>query len=137
MPTTEIVFFNGWESSKKGLGRGLISFIPIFIFSSLYYKYKGNTSFTSVFFISLAMCSAIGVQLPSSLRESYLYGGSVGLLVSLVIVSHLYTIPDGQERSKVKNVFFIICITILCSIISTLTWKLSNKFNLYPPSYIV
>ena len=90
MTTSTIVYFGSLADSKKGLQRTLVAFFVLWAIMFFLYKSKAqNTSIVKLaiasFAIALVLVSALGVQLPKSLKEAALYGALVGFVVS---VSH-------------------------------------------------
>jgi len=91
---TQLVFFNGIESSKEGTIRALIAFTILLIInsiwysmlSSLYHPYNNSAEnrvikITGMFVSLVLLSSAIGVQLPDSVENAVTYGALVGLVV--------------------------------------------------------
>ena len=89
MVKSTIVYFGSLAESKKGLQRTLIAFFVMWI--CLFFMFKSRSSISKVAVASaataLVLVSAIGVQLPRSLKEAALYGALVGLVVSVSIAA--------------------------------------------------
>ena len=127
MPRTELVFFDGWEASKNGLARGFIAFVPLCVSLSIYHKVNVDipTRLSYILIVSLVLCSAIGVQLATTTRESVYYGLLVGACVSILTVCYKEMITNCGKTlpSSIKYVIFL---TLLTTITSLITHKVSK-----------
>jgi len=130
MPTTKLGYFRNLEESKYGTLRGLIAFILLFIsFSSFYLLNKkrlgwSNKPWLRVVLVSVVLCSSLAVQLPTTYPETILYGMLVGFAVSVATVSFM-------NKSLVFSTGIVAFMTTICGLVSTATFFLSTKLNLY------
>lgn len=119
---TELIFFDNWSNSMKGTNRGLIAFITLIIFDTIYlsltkdyyYISKDPINIYSAILTWLVICSAISVQIPKSVQESALYGALVGFSLYSVFNLTNYSI---LKEWKLHNVIMdTIWGTFVCSI---------------------
>ena len=138
---TDLVFFDGLHSSKHGTLRGLIAFILLILISSLWFFltynciYKSsvqNLNFTvysartilSCIVIYLLICSALGVQLPSSWYNAFVYGSLVGVVV--FGVSNLTIFALVGDYSILTATMDTVFATVMCGLISICVYYVSN-----------
>lgn len=132
---TKLIFFDTPRNSGElGTARGAIAIVPIVIPLAFLSLCVRNTTklhkSIGVILLSLVLCSAIGVQLPSSYVESITYSFLMGLVVSIsyVCIALLY----GKYRHT-----DLACIPLLCAILimsACVTRALSVQWNLYGES---
>ncbi len=129
-----LIFFDTRANSTKGTLRGLVSFVPLLIFLVLVTKLTTRVKrrgisarkFIACFLLAFFVCSAIGVQLPKSYYESFLYSILVAMTLSITYTSLEYIFYE-----QIKNMFVIFIFVILIIFLSLLTRFISIKFNLY------
>lgn len=129
MVKSTIVYFGSLAESKKGLQRTLIAFFVMWI--CLFFMFKSRSSISKVAVASaataLVLVSAIGVQLPRSLKEAALYGALVGLVVSVSIAA---TAAVMFSASMEFAATVVVGLTALCSLIASLNFKYFSKIKL-------
>lgn len=132
MTTSTIVYFGSLADSKKGLQRTLVAFFVLWAIMFFLYKSKAqNTSIIKLaiasFAIALVLVSALGVQLPKSLKEAALYGALVGFVVSVSIASTTSVIFDTNLGFTLTTIGGM---TSLCSIVASLNYKYFSKIKI-------
>jgi hypothetical protein len=133
MPKTRLIYFGDSNDSKYGTLRGAAAFAPIFLimFSASYFQCTSpistSTRILAVGLASLFLCSAVGVQLPSSYREAALYGGLVGLVVSSCCLCFM-SVSTGSAAAYIVAVPLL---TLSVSLVSILTMMISKRFGFY------
>ena len=132
MTTSTIVYFGSLADSKKGLQRTLVAFFVLWAIMFFLYKSKAqNTSIVKLaiasFAIALVLVSALGVQLPKSLKEAALYGALVGFVVSVSIASTTSVLFDTNLQFALTTVAGM---TALCSILASLNYKYFSKIKI-------
>lgn len=97
---TQLIFFDTHEEGMKGTLRGFVCITILIILDLLWFQImdydpivsKKKINYFSAFITYLLLCSAISVQLPSSLVEASVYGMLVGLVTYGVFNSTSYSI---------------------------------------------
>jgi hypothetical protein len=127
MVNTELIFFGTLHDSYKGTLRGCISFFPLCVlFFLLFPSYTIHS-----LCLALILCSAVGVQLPTSNKVAILYGLLVGLCISICSVCMYDMISDTNELQT--NMLVFVCgFSVLIGSMSYLTRFVSTTFGLYP-----
>mgnify|MGYP001437538326 CR=1 FL=1 len=136
MVKTQLIFFDDVvQSGKFGTLRGLCALliilpfmIPVAVWSNASRCHKMWT----VLLASLALCSAIGVQLSGSYIESIVYASLIGLVISSVFIC-IKVLMFGYEEVKNKHLMWIsIPYLIVCLICAALfTHWMSTTCGLY------
>ena len=133
MPNTRLIYFGDSNDSKYGTLRGSVAFAPIFLVllgASYFYRTPPVSTSARILAVGLAslfLCSAVGVQLPSSSSEAALYGGLVGLVVSSCCVCFMF-VNTGSSTAYIAAIPLII---LTVSLTSVLTMKVSKRFGFY------
>ncbi len=135
MTVSELVYFDGFDESKKGLSRGFVAFVPLW-FSLFFASFLIRTTIPLpvldrvlvISTVSLVICSMIGVQKSKSNKESLQYGALSGFCVSIVSVIYLYLL---ERRLGYESLVFIVFMSFLCSIVSAITRYISSEYSLY------
>lgn len=135
---TKLIFFGSLEESVKGILRGSIALITFIILSYLWYRiiaklfyskyYNEDISNTKkIVGYSLAvfvLISAIGVQLPSSIKEATVYGSLVGfVLYGFLNGSNLITNKKWDYKITVIDILWGVISSSILSIIVYLVFK--------------
>lgn len=134
MPSTHLIYFGNSNDSKYGTLRGTVAFIPLFLvlmYASYFYRTPSISMGARILAVGLAallLCSAIGVQLPNTSSEAFLYGGLVGLVVSSCCVCFMF-ISTGSSMAYIAIVPLLI---LTASLTSLLTLKVSKRLGFYP-----
>ena len=135
--TTLIYFDTPTNSGKFGTLRGFFSILIILpLLGPVIHLSKakpGHKAWTTIL-LSLALCSAIGVQLSKSYKESILYAGLIGLVISIGFICITVYMDDYKDRGEKNNHYTWLSIPYLCAtlILSAIfTHFVSNKLNLY------
>ena len=146
MVVTSLIYFdNPVNSGIYGTLRGLVSFPIILLFGIPFLclcRGAAVHKIWSLILLSLALCSAIGVQLPKGYGECILYAGLIGLVVSVGFIC-IRTLFDGYadsiEASEKENkrdhlIWLSIPYLCVCLIVSAVcTHAVSKRFDLYRP----
>lgn len=143
---TELVFFDGLHQSKNGTLRGLIAFILLMAFSSLWFfitydwMYKSSIqklnsslfsarTIISFILIYLLVCSALAVQIPSSWDNALVYGLLVGLVVfGVANLAFIAIIEDYSILTAIVDTMFAM---IMCGIVSVCVYHISKTAGWY------
>lgn len=115
---TQLIFFDNNEESKKGLKRGSIAFCIILILlivqNAIFTKYKYTYRLLlSYMVVSLLLCSAIGVQLPTNINEASIYSCLIGLVVFGIYYSMNYGLYNISFSKALGGIIIGIIITTI------------------------
>jgi hypothetical protein len=129
---SEIVFFDGWDNSKKGLVRGLILFPVCFVFLMLWHMMnKNGEQFSTKHWISItlqsvAIVSIIGIHNPNSFKQALFFGMILGYVISnLINLNFLIMRKITVSEMIARDIQGI----ILFGILSVLLYYLTTKFK--------
>lgn len=130
---TELFFFGNSDVSAIGCVRGLIAFLPLFLFllplhHVLLYPYIKHEwkVYLYTFIIALFVASMFGVQNPSTLDEEIVFD----LLVTLVVHAIHFSLSFVLEGFSIKVYLFSMVYVILLSIgVSYILWENAPTFN--------
>lgn len=120
---SDLIFFDTFAESKKGVYRGFIYLILFTVINILWFNLTKDviysdlkvdyTKFIPSFFVTgILIGSALGVHLPSSPEKASLYGMLVGLVIYTISNLLLYNFQE-------KWTFCPMLIDILYGVIST------------------
>lgn len=123
---TELIFFDSVKNSINGTIRGLIAFITLIIFDII--RFSATKTYPKNIFamllVYLIICSAIGVQLPKTYKETFVYSMLVGFVIYSVL--NLYNlgfnnkvIPDNTNSIIINTIINIILGTLSCILASS------------------
>jgi hypothetical protein len=130
---TTIRYFDGWESSKVGLARGLIIF-PFCVAASYGLSILVTPTQTNNFFVALVMglilCSLLGVQDTgttdnSSLNNVIYYGASIYFCIYTAIIIS----SSSLSLFELKSLGIIILATVSGILNAFILFKLGPVFN--------
>ena len=138
MVKTSLIYFDTVvNSGKYGTLRGLCAFIiiiPFFLPLWCVFKSKLKHKIWSTILLALALCSAIGVQLPGSYWDSALYAGLIGAVISVGFICIRTMVDDYKEDPKDNDhmlwtIVPYLCLCLICA--ALFTRYMSLKFDLY------
>lgn len=133
---TQLIFFDTkYNSGVLGTLRGCAAIGPILLPLALW-AWSSDLSpvgkVLTVTVVSLALCSAIGVQLPKSYRESAVYASLVASVVAVCFVCGA-SLAHGEFRAS--SYLPVIPAAVATLVASALTTRaLSLRFRLYGDS---
>ena len=136
---TQLIFFDSFENSVKGTTRGLIAFISLILFDIVRFSITKNSDKSNVpkniyamILVYLLLCSAIGVQLPSTYLEALIYGLLVGFVVYSIL--NLYNIgfnndpvPKENMNKSLNIIINILLGTVSCGIAASIIYLLYHS----------
>tara|TARA_Y100000389_G_C17122685_1_gene346225 strand:- start:123 stop:527 length:405 start_codon:yes stop_codon:yes gene_type:complete len=131
---TTLIYFDTIENSKKGTLRGLVAIITLILcdliwFQILDYKKEGGVTkkfnYISAFLAWLLICSAIGVQLPSTYKEAVVYGILVGFVIYGVFNATNYAI--NKDWSLKLSILDTLWGMTVCGISSSIVYVIFHK----------
>ena len=129
---TQLILFDSLQNSGVlGTLRGCFAIIPIIISIGLYAFYTQQSNWKkwlAVILISLALCSAIGVQLPANYKECITYGALIGLVVSVCFVCGMILFNIKVQKQHLLTIPILSLVLILSAFI---TRAASLRFRLY------
>jgi uncharacterized membrane protein len=146
---TELIYFGDFNDSKKGLIRGSIAFVILLLLTSFWFMLTYNSFYRKTFqdvlggdkikfsarlIISLLLfyvliCSAIGVQIPSSWREAFVYGG---LCCGVVFgTSNLLFVGFFEKYSISTAIIDTLCGILIGGITSVCVYRIAERINAY------
>lgn len=129
---TQLIFFDTkYNSGVLGTLRGCAAIGPILLPLALWARSSDLSpvgKVLTVTVVSLVLCSAIGVQLPKSYRESAVYASLVASVVSVCFVCGA-SLAHGEFRASYLSVIPAAVATLVVSALTTRA--LSLRFRLY------
>ena len=134
MVKSSLVFFDGMHQSRLGTARGLVAIVPILIIlSASFLSSEPHTSIwpkaCGIALVALMLCSAIGVQLPTSYSVAIIYGLLVGFVVGVCYLGLKLMTGGGLLREDFYLMFLIL---LSCAVAAAVTRAFSLRFSLYP-----
>lgn len=141
---TQLIYFDSFENSMKGMSRGLIAFITLIIFDLIRFSLmkitnKNNNvpkNIYSMILVYLILCSAIGVQLASKYSEALVFGCLIGLVVYGVLNFYnlsfnnedLDSIPRISNLPNFINILINVFLGVIsCGIASSIVYIISHN----------
>ena len=129
---TQLVFFDSHEEGIKGTIRGFVCITILIILDLLWFQIMDydpilskKINYISAFITYLLLCSAISVQLPSSLKEAAVYGMLVGLVTYGVFNGTSYSINKDWTISI--SIFDTLWGMFICSFASSILYFIFHK----------
>jgi uncharacterized membrane protein len=129
---TELVFFESHEEGMKGTLRGFVCITILIILDLLWFQIMDydtilskKVNYFSAFITYLLLCSAISVQLPSSLQEAAVYGMLVGLVTYGVFNGTNYSI--NKDWTVSLSIFDTLWGMFVCSVAASILYYIFHK----------
>jgi len=127
MVQTNLLFFGTKADSRLGMFRGGTAFVPILVVLLAMSETLDWYTIVPALLLSLVLCSAVGVQFPSSTSEAALYGALVGFVVMVAAASVTYA-----SMGTLHNVpTYVYWLPVLLAATSVITYHVSSHFHWY------
>ena len=134
MVKSTLIFFDTAHQGRLGTMRGLVAVVPILLVLSASFLVPSLQSSVlskvcGLGLVSLMLCSAIGVQLPTGYSSAVIYGSLVGLVVATSYLG-LKLVTAGRWHRADFYLSFLVLFS--CAVAAVVTRVFSLHFSLYP-----